>query len=577
MTYKVILNALLLTSTTILATSCNNRLPQTLQGVGMEHVTIGGELAQRVQQNFNRMETPLYQPDQVYWTEQQSGGWPGDKEGRTILALVMDAQASHRTPQYLSELIDRLPRSVNAKGYMGTIYTHEVDEQQLSSHGWLLRGLCEYYAWKKDPKVLEMARKIVDSLFLPIEPFVDRYPLTESERVANVGAMSGTVQNTVNGWRLSSDVGCVFIGMEGLIHSYQYLPSEKSKQLIEKLLTLFERMDLVKIKAQTHASLTAMRGMLRWARLEGDTSLVAQVEKRWALYKEYGMTENYENYNWFERYDTWTEPCAIVDSYLVATQLWAATHNPVYRDDAEKIYLNGLSATQRSNGGFGCDRPTGAQFPDLAIHADEAHWCCTMRGGEGLGRAAEYAYFTHADTLFIPFYHESTLTLPEQRLTLEQHTQYPFSDRIELVIKSAPSKKITLWLPTPEYMEWEAPTCNDQAISARNMQGSTTITRHFKQGDRIVMRYTPKLRWVAFENRDVTDKSLYKAMWGPLVLGYQASAPIEVNLAAKLTYDNGRIGIENQSTELSPLYHLMDSTVSSGAGYHRMVAVKRLP
>ena len=80
--------------------------------------------------------------------------------------------------------------------------------------------------------------------------------------------------------------------------------------LIDKLIALFERMDLTGIRAQTHASLTALRGMLRYAALTGDTTLIPRVEKRWRLYKEYGMTENYENYNWFERYDTWTEPCA---------------------------------------------------------------------------------------------------------------------------------------------------------------------------------------------------------------------------------------------------------------------------
>ncbi|MFR3488373.1 MAG: hypothetical protein ACLTTP_03230 [Alistipes ihumii] len=278
-------------------------------------------------------------------------------------------------------------RELNAKGYLGSIHEGSADEQQLSGHGWLLRGLCEYYAWKKDPQVLEIARGIVDSLFLPIAPLVDRYPLSEEQRVSGAGDMSGRVQNTVDGWALSSDVGCVFIGMEGLIHSYQYIPSEESKALIDKLIALFERMDLTGIRAQTHASLTALRGMLRYAALTGDTTLIPRVEKRWKLYKEYGMTENYENYNWFERYDTWTEPCAIVDSYLLATQLWAATRNPTYLEDADKIYLNGIAATQRHNGGFGCDKPVGVVYPELGIHADEAYWCCTMRGGEGLGRA----------------------------------------------------------------------------------------------------------------------------------------------------------------------------------------------
>lgn len=73
---------------------------------------------------------------------------------------------------------------------------------------------------------------------------MDRYPLSEEQRVSGAGDMSGRVQNTVDGWALSSDVGCVFIGMEGLIHSYQYIPSEKSKALIDKLIALFERMDL---------------------------------------------------------------------------------------------------------------------------------------------------------------------------------------------------------------------------------------------------------------------------------------------------------------------------------------------
>ena len=121
---------------------------RTLAPAGFENVTVGGELGDRLSRNFDRMETELYQPEQVYWTEQESGGWPGDKEGRTILALVLDGRASHREPKYLGELIRLLPEHLNAKGYLGSIHEGEVDEQQLSGHGWLLRGLCEYYAWK---------------------------------------------------------------------------------------------------------------------------------------------------------------------------------------------------------------------------------------------------------------------------------------------------------------------------------------------------------------------------------------------------------------------------------------------
>ena len=550
---------------------------RTLAPAGFENVTVGGELGDRLSRNFDRMETELYQPEQVYWTEQESGGWPGDKEGRTILALVLDGRASHREPKYLGELIRLLPEHLNAKGYLGSIHEGEVDEQQLSGHGWLLRGLCEYYAWKQDPQALEIARTIVDSLFIPIAPFVDKYPLSDKERIAGTGDMSGSVQNTVGGWRLSSDIGCVFIGMEGLIHSYQYVPSEQSKALIEKLIALFERMDLVGIKAQTHASLTAMRGMLRYAALTGDTTLIPKVETRWKLYKEFGMTENYENYNWFGRYDTWTEPCAIIDSYLVATQLWAVTRNPQYLEDADKIYLNGIAATQRANGGFGCDRPVGVVSPDLAIHADEATWCCTMRGGEGLGRAAEYAYFVEADTVYVPFYHESTLALPDRNIALSQHTGYPFGNRVEFIVTEAPKRVVTLALAVPSYLRPDSvqlPSHSD--VSAHFVQGFLRVSGHFDAGDTVALNYGFEPRWVPLENRDIADKTLYKAMYGPLVLGYEADAPLE--LAGKefpIVADGpDAFRIEGTEFRLTPLYHLLDPAVSSGANYHRMVTVK---
>ena len=95
---------------------------RTLAPAGFENVTVGGELGGRLSRNFDRMETELYQPEQVYWTEQESGGWPGDKEGRTILALVLDGRASHREPKYLGELIRLLPEHLNAKGYLGSIH-----------------------------------------------------------------------------------------------------------------------------------------------------------------------------------------------------------------------------------------------------------------------------------------------------------------------------------------------------------------------------------------------------------------------------------------------------------------------
>ena len=72
--------------------------------VSFENVKVGGELRDRLMRNFNRLEETKYQPDHVFLTEEESGYWPGDTEGRTILGLVMDARATGRTPLYLDEI-----------------------------------------------------------------------------------------------------------------------------------------------------------------------------------------------------------------------------------------------------------------------------------------------------------------------------------------------------------------------------------------------------------------------------------------------------------------------------------------
>lgn len=551
---------------------CSPEPSTPLSPVPLEHIETGGELARRIHRNFDRMETPLYQPEKVYWTEKESGGWPADKEGRTILALTLDARASHRQPKYLSQLIDMLPSHLNEKGYLGTIHPG-VDEQQLSGHGWLLRGLCEYYDWTGDERVLGYAKTIADSLFLPILPYVGKYPSDPSKRVADTGDMSGSAQNTVNGWRLSSDVGCVFIGMEGLIHYYRYDRDPRIGELIDELIGLYLSIDLVRIKAQTHASLTGVRGLLRYAALTGNDTLVAEADKRWQTYKHYGMTENFENYNWFGRYDTWTEPCAIIDSYLAAVQLWAATRRPDYLEDAEMIYLNGIAATQRENGGFGCDKPVGVDFHDLSIHADEAHWCCTMRGGEGLSRAAQYAYFTAGDTLFVPFYRTNRLTIPEKGLTLTQNTRYPFDSTVVFRFEKAPRQALTLALPAPSYLRPDEITLNGETLPFKKENGFLLLTRTFAPQDEIALRYSFAPSWQPLLNRDIADTSLRKAMFGPLVLGNDGKNPMDprdARQAPQRIGDSFRFTTASGDT-LRPLYHLLAPDVSLRNKYRRGV------
>src|SRR5574344_2452995 len=67
-----------------------------LSPVSLEQICVKGELQKRLGRNFNRLEKTKYKPENVFLTMKQSGDWPGDTEGRTILGLVLDAQATAR-------------------------------------------------------------------------------------------------------------------------------------------------------------------------------------------------------------------------------------------------------------------------------------------------------------------------------------------------------------------------------------------------------------------------------------------------------------------------------------------------
>ena len=69
----------------------------------------------RILANLNRLEESKYQPDNVFLSYEESNGWDGDTEGRTVLALTLDAQAAHRRPKYLEEIIRRLPEHLNVR------------------------------------------------------------------------------------------------------------------------------------------------------------------------------------------------------------------------------------------------------------------------------------------------------------------------------------------------------------------------------------------------------------------------------------------------------------------------------
>jgi len=535
-----------------------------------QNLEVGGELGTRLDRNFDRLEEPLYQPDEAFPDLQKSNNWPGDKEGRLLLGLTLDAQAAHRPAKYLEEILRRYPLKMNARGYFGPVCPAGlVNEQYLAGHGWVLRGLCEYYLWRHDAHCLQWINHIVDNLVLPTKGLHSQYPIDPAERVA-VGGVSGNIARRIGSWLVSTDVGCDFIFMDGVVQAYQVTGRKELKPIIEEMIARYRQVDLRAIKAQTHASLTGMRALLRYYEISRDPALLALVRERFDTYRRFGMTENYENYNWFGRPIT-TEPCAVVDSYMVAVNLWRWTGNPDYLNLAEHIYYNGLGFEQRANGGFGIQNCSGAGSPLIAVEYDEAWWCCTMRGGEGLPRVAQSLCFQVPDGLNLVHFNDATLSADFKSrglLRLKEQTDYPFGNSVRwMVLTNTLDFAPALRLFAPRWSSQPRVLVNGQVAETEAQNGFVVLRRALQSGDEIEYTFTLHSGRVPVEG-SASDPGFSKLYYGPLLLTCPpAHNPVLPDLPRITRESNDRFRVAGLPENFGTVYHLLDPKVSKASNY----------
>jgi hypothetical protein len=418
-----------------------NALFTLLQATALADSAPAGDLRRRLELNFGRLHDAefAFAATITAFTAREA---PGDWVGRTLLGLTLDAQALDREAPRAGEIVARWPEACNERGYIGAMHpAGHADENQIGGHNAMLRGLCEYYLWKNDPRARTAIVDIVTRLMLPSRGLYAAYPDHLLDKLKG-GPVSGLTVANEGAWLgLSTDIGTVFFTLDGLTQAWLIEPVPGLRELIETMIARYAQLDLIALSAQTHATLTTLRGILRWYQeVDARPEYLRMVQERFGLYLDLARTEHHGNFNWFGRPD-WTEACAIIDSFMLAVQLWQVTREPGHLAEAHRIYHNGICHHQRPNGGFGCDHCTGTRGERFvqAFKWFEAPWCCSMRGAEGLASAARYMAFTDPASphdVWLPFYFEGAVTVraPGGQLGLHVTGEYPYHGQINYTV-----------------------------------------------------------------------------------------------------------------------------------------------
>ncbi len=529
----------------------------------LNKLTIYGELAMRANLNFARLESAKYWPETIFEMDQHA--WPADWEGRTMLALTMHAQTTKREPAFLDAILEQLPKRMNAKGYFGPGYADGVThEQAMAGHSWMIRALSEYYSWKKesDPKQAEKAMKILKSIvtnfYIPQTENYRNYPIDPIKRFDDPRWILSHKQSKTKTHAGTSDCGCAFIALDGATAAYELLKLPELKPLIENMISSYEILPREELHVQTHATLSGIRGVLRYYRITGEQKYLNLAVRTFDLYKTKAWTDHYANYNWFGL-PRWTEPCAVIDSFIISQELWEVTGQEGYLKDAHHILYNAIAHAERANGTFGTDLCVGAKVKppketggtdsyecDQAILfakalTYEVFWCCNMRGGDGLSRAAQYSFYTEGNTVTVPYFHtcKAELELEGGTLKLHEKANYPASGKVIFQCLENTAGAVTLKLFAPEAWSSGATTkvlINGSPVQTNYENGFVIVTEKLKSGDELV--FDSKIKFYTFDTHECVNNSKdhFSFRHGPMMLGVKSVLnnenvePVEVNI-----------------------------------------------
>ena len=536
-----------------------------MKSADLNKLTMYGELAMRANLNFARLETEKYWPETIFEMDQHA--WPADWEGRTMLALTMHAQTTKREPAFLDAILEAIPDRLNEKGYLGPVYDDGVThEQAMAGHSWMLRALIEYTNWKKesDPaqaeKAMAVLKSIVNGLYIPqTENYAD-YPVVEPERYEDPRWILSHKQSKTKTHAGTSDCGCAFIAIDGATAAYELLKNEALKPLIENMIASYQTLPREELHVQTHATLSGIRGILRWYRMTGEQKFLDLGREIFDLYKTKAWTDHYANYNWFGL-PRWTEPCAVIDSFLISQELWEATGEEGYLRDAHHILYNAIAHAERLNGAFGTDQCVGAKIKQRKEVSDgtpweesedailfsraltyEVYWCCNMRGGDGLSRAAAYSFYTEGNTVTVPYFHTCKMELELENGTLKLHEKanYPANGNVVFQCLENTAGAVTLKFFAPDAWSSGAASkvlINGTAVETTFENGFVIATAELKANDELV--FDCEMKFYTFDSHECINNSKdhYSFRHGPMMLGVKsvledaADEGVEINIA----------------------------------------------
>jgi hypothetical protein len=237
------------------------------------------------------------------------------------------------------------------------------------------------------------------------------------------------------------------------------------------------------------------------------------------------------------------ETCVTMTWMKLCFNLLRLTENPLYADQIEKSAYNALMASLKDDGS------QIAKYSPLdgIRHAGEEQCgmpinCCNANGPRAFMMLPRFAVMGGQNEIFINMYGQSRSIVPvnsTNKVALEQISDYPVSDKIEVIVTPERSESLTIAFRIPEWSINTEIAINGSAVSGITSGVYKKITRVWEKSDKVVLK-------MDLTGRVINLNGYQAIVRGPVVLAR------DTRFGDGFIYESAVIKERNGNVELMP-------------------------
>lgn len=240
------------------------------------------------------------------------------------------------------------------------------------------------------------------------------------------------------------------------------------------------------------------------------------------------------------------ETCNSYNMLRLSKALYLDKNDLQYLDFYEKtLYNHILSSQHPQHGGFVYFTPIRPRHYRVYSQPETSMWCCVGSGLENHTKYGELIYSHNQQDLFVNLFIPSVLNWAERDIKLTQKTQFPYSNRSELIVNLKKPNRFEIGIRFPKWASDVKVWVNGKSQVFTKKSGEyILINKNWKNGDKILVELPMKTHL-----EYLPDSSNWAAiMHGPIVL----AAKTDTTNLDGLFADNSRMGHEAKG-KLYPL------------------------